>query len=209
MSHDRKIDYLMKNRVIYRQYPQNDKPTSVFDWGEFYEDGTYECYELFKTKAKINTYKSLKWHLLVIWYLNPNMNQDKFESISRFISDIKNNFVTFNVSEHLLNNIIYEISMEDLEKPPKNKLRKIIFKDFCGLTSEDKLKIVGQLIGRKKISESEIYDAMLYMHDEDIIITISKIAEYLKCSTRTIHRNMSNDLKKEKELLNRTIYEKL
>jgi hypothetical protein len=209
MSHDRKIDYLIKHRVIYRQYPQNDKPTLVFDWGDFYEDGTYECYELFKTKAKINTYKSLKWHLLVIWYLNPSMNQDKFESISKFISDIKNNFVTFNVSEHLLNNIIYEISMEDLEKPPKNKLRKIIFKDFCGLTSEDKLKIVGQLIGRKKISETEIYDAMLYMHEEDIIITISKIAEYLKCSTRTIHRNMSNDLKKEKELLNKAIYEKL
>ena len=43
MSHDRKIDYLIKHRVIYRQYPKNDKPTLVFDWGEFYEDGTYEC----------------------------------------------------------------------------------------------------------------------------------------------------------------------
>jgi hypothetical protein len=205
MSHmERKIEYLNKHRIIYRQYPTNDKPTESFEWGDYYENGTNECYELFRSKAKINTYKSLKWHLLVIWYLNPDMNQDKFESISKYISNMSNGFVTFNVSEQLLNNIIYEISMEDLESPPKNKVRKIIFKDYCGLDVSEKLKIVGQIIGRKKISESEIYDAMLYMHDEGEKITIDKIAKYLKCSTRTIHRNMSNDLKKEKELINKS-----
>jgi hypothetical protein len=205
MSHNRNIEYLNKNRIIYRRSPVNDKPSESFDWGDYYENGTNECYELFRSKAKINTYKSLKWHLLVIWYLNPQLNQDKFEYISKFISDIKNGFVTFNVSEQLLNNIIYEISMQDLETPPKNKSRKIIFREFCGLTMEDKLKIVGHIVGRKKISESEIYDAMLYMHDEGKKITIGKIAEYLKCSTRTIHRNMGEDLKKEKELLNNDI----
>ena len=45
----------------------------------FYEDGTYECYELFRSKAKINTYKSLKWHLLVLWYLNPDLNRKNFK----------------------------------------------------------------------------------------------------------------------------------
>lgn len=205
MSHNRNIEYLIKHRIIYRRNPINDKPSHSFEWGDYYENGTNECYDLFRSKARINTYKSLKWHLLVIWYLNPQLDQDKFEYISKFISDIKNGFVTFNVSEQLLNNIIYEISMEDLENPPKNKSRKIIFKEFCGLTLEEKLKIVGQIVGRKKISESEIYDAMLYMHDEGEKITINKIAEYLKCSTRTIHRNMGEDLKKEKELLNNSI----
>lgn len=205
MSYNRNIEYLNKHRVIYRRAPINDKPSESFEWGDYYENGTNECYELFRSKAKINTYKSLKWHLLVIWYLNPQMNQDKFEYISRFISDKRNGFVTFNISEQLLNNIIYEISMQDLETPPKNKSRKIIFKEFSSLSMEDKLKIVGQIVGRKKISESEIYDAMLYMHDEGKKITIEKIAEYLKCSTRTIHRNMGEDLKKEKELLNNCI----
>lgn len=205
MSYNRNIEYLNKHRVIYRRAPINDKPSESFEWGDYYENGTNECYELFRSKAKINTYKSLKWHLLVIWYLNPQMNQDKFEYISRFISDKRNGFVTFNISEQLFNNIIYEISMQDLETPPKNKSRKIIFKEFSNLSMEDKLKIVGQIVGRKKISESEIYDAMLYMHDEGKKITIEKIAEYLKCSTRTIHRNMGEDLKKEKELLNNCI----
>lgn len=205
MSYNRNIEYLNKHRVIYRRAPINDKPSELFEWGDYYENGTNECYELFRSKAKINTYKSLKWHLLVIWYLNPQMNQDKFEYISRFISDKRNGFVTFNISEQLFNNIIYEISMQDLETPPKNKSRKIIFREFSNLSMEDKLKIVGQIVGRKKISESEIYDAMLYMHDEGKKITIEKIAEYLKCSTRTIHRNMGEDLKKEKELLNNCI----
>ena len=56
-----------------------------------------------------------------------------------------------------------------------------------------------------KISENEIYDAMLLINDSKIKITVAKIASALKCSTRTIYRNMSNELKKEKELLNQQL----
>lgn len=205
MSEERKLEYLIKHRIVYRRSPINDKPTSSYYWGDYYEEGTNECYELFRSKARINTYKSLRWHLLVIWYLNPQLDQNKFEIICRFIVDEKNGFVTFKVSEQILNSMIYEISLEDLETPPKNKSRKIIFKDMCGLNTTEKLKIVGSIIGRKKISDSEIYDSMLYMHDEGEKITIEKLSKYLQCSARTIHRNMSNDLKKEKELLNKEI----
>lgn len=205
MSQDRNIKYLTDRRIIYRRSSINDQPSIRFDWGDYYEDGTSECYELFRSKAKINTYKSLKWHILVIWYLNPQLDQDKLENLFRFISDKSNNFVTFNISEHILKTILYEVSMHDLEHPPKNKIRKIIFKDTCQLTTEQKLQIVGQIVGRKKLSESEIYDAMLYTHDEGDKITVEKLAGYLNCSTRTVYRNMSNELKKEKELLNQSL----
>ena len=33
-------------------------------------------------------------------------------------------------------------------------------------------------------------------------ITITRLARGLECSTRTVHRNMSVELKREKELLN-------
>jgi len=36
-------------------------------------------------------------------------------------------------------------------------------------------------------------------------ITIGRLAGLLDCSTRTIHRNMCNELKREKELLNKEI----
>ena len=68
-----------------------------------------------------------------------------------------------------------------------------------------KLTIVGQMIGKKKLSESEIYDAILMLHDNEIKITVLKLAETLDCSTRTVHRNMGVELKKEKELLNQQL----
>ena len=206
MSHDRNLEFLNKRKVIYRRGPINDKPSEVFEWGYYYEQGTTECYELFRSKAKIPTYKALKWHLYVLWYLNPNMDQNEFETTVRHVCDIKNGFVTFNVSEQLLQNMMYDVSLKDLEEPPHNKQRKIIFKDSCKLTLNEKLSIVGKMIGKtKRISESDIYDAMLYIHDLNQKITIIKLAEHFGCTTRTIHRNMSNELKKEKEILNQNI----
>ena len=206
MSHDRNLEFLNKRKVIYRRGPINDKPSEEFEWGYYYEQGTHECYELFRSKAKIPTYKSLKWHLYVLWYLNPNMDQNEFETTVRHVCDRKNGFVTFNVSEQLLQNMMYEVSLKDLEEPPNNKQRKIIFKDNCQLTLTEKLSIVGKIIGKtKRINESDIYDAMLYIHDLNQKITINKLAEHFGCTTRTIHRNMGNELKKEKEILNQNI----
>jgi len=202
-QYERRMGYLNNNKIIYRRYPVKDKPSEIFSWGYFYEQGTHECYELFRSKAKITTYKSLKWHLLVLWYLNPVMTQDKFVELSRYLVRKENGFVAFNISDQTLNQIVHDVSMMDLEEPPKNKARKIIFKDFTGLTTSEKLSIVGKLIGRSKKAEPEdIYDTMLYINDLNQKITISKIAKILKVSTRTIYRGMNNELKKEKELLN-------
>ena len=104
----RNTKFLDSNYVIYRRDPISDHPDEVHDWGSVYYNGTHECYDLFRTKAKITTYRSLKWHLLVIWYLNPAMDQDEFEYVARNICNKKNGFVTFTVSEQLLKNIIYD-----------------------------------------------------------------------------------------------------
>jgi hypothetical protein len=204
--YDRNTKYLEQHRIIYRQNPTTDEPTESFDWGWYYENGTHQCYTLFNSRrAKINTYKSLKWHLYVLWYLNPQMDQEGFAALVKYICNKRTGFVTFNVSDQLRESMIYDVSLMELDTPPPNKLRKVIFKDFTGLDMRQKLSIVGKLVGRSKISESEIYDAMLLINDSQIKITASRLADALKCSTRTIYRNMSNELKKEKELLNQQI----
>tara|TARA_R100000030_G_scaffold65504_1_gene49878 strand:+ start:218 stop:841 length:624 start_codon:yes stop_codon:yes gene_type:complete len=203
---ERNMDVLNRHRLIYIRPPIKDKPTEVYDWGSYYDYGTHEHYALFKSKAKITTYKSLKWHLLVLWYLNPQLDQDDFENIAKQIVTKENGFVTFKVSDQLLKSIIYEVSMCDLENPPVNKARKIIFNWNCGLSAEEKLSIVGQMVGRsKKISPDDVYSVMLQLHDDNKKITIGSISAALNVSTRTVHRNMPNELKKEKELLNQQL----
>jgi len=206
MSHDRNLTYLNNNRIVYRRLPITDKPDIDNKQYMFYENGTHQCYELFRSSAKINTYKSLKWHLLTLWYLNPSLNPDKFTDLAEYISHKPNGFVTFNIKPDALNKIIYEVSMLDLDRPPKNKLRKVIFKPFSGLTKEQKLSIVGSLIGvTNKICSDDIYHCMIDIHDWGKKITIGRIAGLLDCSSRTIHRHMCEDLKREKELLNQQL----
>ena len=204
MSHKRNLKYLNDKRIVYRRDPITDKPTQENECYMFYEDGTHECYELFRSKAKITTYKSLKWHLLVLWYLNPQLDQDEFMKIAEVISIKEQGFTSFTIHEDLLKKMVYEISMLDLEEPPKNRLRKVIFKPFNGMCKEEKLRIVGQLIGKsKKIHKDDIYDLMLALNHSGWKITIQRLAIRLNCSTRTIHRNMCHELRKEVKLLNK------
>ena len=206
MSHERNLTYLNNKRLIYRRLPTTDKPDIDTKEFMYFENGTHQCYELFRSSAKITTYKSLKWHLLVLWYLNPSLDQDDFVQLAEYIVHKPNGFVSFNVSDRLLEKVVYAVSMSDLDRPPKNKLRKVIFKPFSGLTKEQKLSIVGQLVGQSpRVCSDDIYAVMVDMHDNKQKITIRKLSELLNVSSRTIHRHMCNDLKKEKELLNQQL----
>ena len=202
----RNLNYFNNNRIVYKRDPITDKPTNETKQYMFFEQGTHECYHLFTSKAKITTFKSLKWHLLVLWYLNPQLDQDQFMVIAEIIAHKPNGFTSFAIHVDLLRKIVYEVSMLDLDEPPKNKLRKVIFKYGSSLTKEEKLKIVGELIGRsKRIHADDIYQCMIGLNDTGNKITINKLAKSLKCTTRTIHRNMCTELKREKELLNKQI----
>jgi hypothetical protein len=207
MSHiPRNLEYLNRRKIQWVRDPINDKPSVKHKDYDYYEDGTHEYYSLFRSRAKITTYKSLKWHMLVLWYLNPQLDPDDFTNLCEYIADKSNGFITFTVPPQLLKKIIYEVSMMELDEPPKNKLRKIIFNWHCTLSMEDKLKIVGKLIGRsKQIHQDDIYQCMVDINDMGNKITLVSIAVLLNCSTRTIQRNMCEELKREKELLNQQL----
>ena len=202
----RNLTYFNNNRIVYRRDPITDKPDQENEVYMFYLSGTYECYHLFTSKAKITTFKSLKWHLLVLWYLNPQLDQDQFMRVAEILAYKPNGFTSFAIHDELLRKIVYEVSMLDLEEPPKNKLRKVIFKYGNKLSKEEKLSIVGELIGRsKRVHEDDIYQCMLDLNDIGKKITIGRIAGLLDCTSRTIHRNISAELKREKELLNKQL----
>ncbi len=202
MSHERNIKWLNDRRVIYRKDPWSDVPTVETPYYKFYEEGTHQCYHLFNSTAKITTYRSLKWHFYVLYYLNEDMTWQFLEHVFKFISDKENGFVTFFISDKKLNEMIEDVFNTGGE-PPVNKKRKIIFKPWTPLTPEDKMRIVGELIGRsKRIDEEAIYQCMLDLNEYGKKITVGRVAGLLNCSTRTIHRNMCKELNKEKQYLN-------
>ena len=209
MSHERNMKWLNDRRINYRQDPISDIPTDETALYKYYENGTYECYHLFRSKAKITTYKSLKWHMLVLYYLNQDMHEDEnalpFFMLFKFIANKDNGFVTFFISDKKLEDMIQDVLMQG-GNPPANKIRKIIFKDYSGLTASEKMSIVGKLIGRSSRVDGEaIYQCMLDLNDMGKTITWSRIAGLLSCSTRTIQRNLNDCLRKEKAILNEEI----
>ena len=204
MSQDRNMKWLNDRKIRYRQDPINDKPTEETALYKYYENGTYECYHLFRSKAKITTYRSLKWHFLVLYYLNQD-NGLLPSHVYEFIADKNNGFVTFFISDKKLQQMIEDVFVIGGE-PPVNKKRKIIFKDYSGLTPSEKMSIVGKLIGRSsRVDEENIYQCMLDLNETGKNITWGRVAGLLNCSTRTVQRNLNNILRNEKQILKEEI----
>jgi len=163
MSHERNMKWLNDRRIIYRRDPITDKPTESTDQYDYYAEGTYQCYSLFRSKAKITTYKSLKWHFLVLYYLNYEgvegdeiSLEDDMRTVFKFIANKENGFVTFFIKQKILNSMINEVFGAG-DTPPRNRIRKVIFKDYTGLSLSEKLSIVGRLIGRSKRRKARNY----------------------------------------------------
>ena len=202
---ERQFKYLVNKQVVWRQDPTTDVPDEETKEYMFFKEGTYQCYDLFRSRAKITTYRSFKWHMLVLWYLNPNWEEKDALDVAMYLSYKPNGFTTFTINKWNVSRIIKDISLMDLDEPPRNKLRKIVFKQFCGLNKSQKLSIVGKLIGRLKgVSPSDLYEAMLQINDENSKITILGLAKMLNVTPRTIYRRMDKypALKEEKKILN-------
>ena len=203
---DRRFKYLWDRQVVYRRDPISDIPDEETEHYMFYKEGTHQCYDLFRSKAKITTWKSFYWHMMVLWHLNPNWKDEDAMTIATYLAHKPNGFTTFNMNKWNIARLVYEVSVLDLDTPPQNKLRKIIFKPNCGLDKIEKLKIVGKLIGRLRgIQKEDIYETMLQINYEGDKIIISKLAKMLNVTTRTIYRHMNDELKQEKQRLNEEI----
>jgi hypothetical protein len=203
---ERRFKYLWNRHVIYRRDPITDIPDEDNNQYMFFKDGTYECYDLFRSKAKITTWRSFYWHMLVLRYLNPGWEDADAMEIATFIAHKPNGFTTFTMNKWNIARLVHEVSSLDLDEPPRNKLRKIIFKMNCGLDKSQKLSIVGKLIGRLNgVKKPDIYEAMLFKNHCDEKITITGLADVLKVTPRTIHRHMCDELKQIKQELNEEI----
>ena len=203
---ERRFKYLWDRQVVYRRDPVTDTPSEETEHYMFYKEGTYQCYDLFRSKAKITSWRSFYWHMMVLWHLNPEWEESDVYEVATFLAYKPNGFTTFSMNDWNIKRVVKDLCLLDLEQPPRNKLRKVIFKINCGLTKSEKLSIVGKLIGRlRSVKKEDIYEAMIQINYEGDQIIISKLAKMLSVTPRTIHRHMCDELKKEKEILNEQI----
>ena len=162
MSHYRNIEYLHRKRFEYKKEPTTDVPTKKYYWGSYYKEGTHQNYHLFSSNAKITTYKSLSWHILVLRYINVSLDESEFTKIIYFISEIKNGFVTFEINTRYLDKYIGNALSNDFSFKPVNRKKIVVFKDGTGLSGKQKSKIVGEICGKEKSIDSDcIYECML------------------------------------------------
>ena len=203
---ERRFKYLWDRQVVYRRDPITDIPSEETEHYMFYKEGTYQCYDLFRSKAKITSWRSFYWHMMVLWHLNPDWEESDVYEVATFLAYKPNGFTTFSMNDWNIKRVVKDLCLLDLEQPPRNKLRKVIFKINCGLTKSEKLSIVGKLIGRlRSVKKEDIYEAMIQINYEGDQIIISKLAKMLSVTPRTIHRHMCDELKKEQEILNEQI----
>ena len=58
--------------------------------------------------------------------------------VAEILAHKPNGFTSFAIHADLLRKIVYEVSMLDLDEPPKNKLRKVIFKyEICKIPFDE------------------------------------------------------------------------
>ena len=112
---DRKFKYLWDNRVVYRRNPITDIPDEETDEYMFYKEGTHQCYDLFRSKAKITTWKSFYWHMMVLWHLNPEWDDAKAMEVATYLAYKPNGFTTFSMNKWNLSRLVYEVSVLDLD----------------------------------------------------------------------------------------------
>ena len=205
-SYIRNHQMLEHLRILYVQYPDVSIPYVEYDWGRHYPEGTTEYYHLFRGRGKINTFKSLSWHVSVLRYLNPEMNQADFNSFIHRLCKLENGFLLLRVKTNAINDLLEYIHNElDAEDKPHNSPRKIVFNWNCGLSPEEKMSIAGSLSSNISAAPNDIYESMVQIHEDDVKISSERISVMLGCSKKTVDRNMNAELKIEKKFLNQQL----
>lgn len=202
MKSNRRIKWLWDRRIATRQNPVTDKPSEIYNWGWFYENGTHECYELFINSNLIISYKSYLWHIAVLKHIN-QLSYDDFREVCLFIADINNGFVKINMDNKKVEDIIDKVHNENPDRCPPNKVRKVIFKIGCGLERHEKRSIVGQLIGRSnRLSSDDIHQSMKYIHQSNCRVTVASLSRAIECSRPTLYKVMNDEMREEMKRLN-------
>ena len=159
-------------------------------------------YHLYRTKRKINSFAELEYVAEKFIHLNPDFDLQTMKELFYKLSERESGHVIRTYTQRRVEAMI-DIVYERKKVPYTGKLRKIIFNPSKMLSKEQKMRIVGQVIGSKpNVEQEDIFYVMdeLYLNKE--IITIQKIADMCDSSRYMIKKSLNNRILKEMDRLN-------
>lgn len=163
----------------------------------FFDEGI-PFFSLYRGTRKINTKLELKYVGEVLLYLNPEIDYEYFIKLMLELSDRANGHVirTYSVGfiRGMCESIYRNFSLNST--PYVRRYRKIIFNPSKRITKDEKMAIVGHIVGGKnKITDESIYEAVETLMETSAKITLVAIAETLDCSRQTIYRKITAPIK--------------
>lgn len=173
---------------------------SLFDFEGYdflFFDEPVPYYHLYRTERKLNSLWEVKYVGEVLLYLNPDMNYLTFKEMLLTLTDRGNGHIIRTYSKIKVVNMCEELynQFDSESLPYVRRKRKIVFNYSRSISKDEKMSIVGQVIGRGNITQEKLYCAVESLIEKGGKITIVNIAKELKCCRQTIYRHLSRALR--------------
>lgn len=159
-------------------------------------------FDLINIDHRVVSFNQLKYYAEVFFYLNPDISYEIIRGLFRWLGDRENGRSIRTYSKARVDDMI-----EDVYQHPKvpycRRMRKVVFNPEIIISVEEKLSIVAQMVSKGlTFTENDLRMAIENLSNARLIITHDALSEYLMCSTKTIHRLMTVELKNKIKLEN-------
>lgn len=176
----------------------------------YFPDGV-EHYHLYRSSRKINSFAELQYVAEKFVHLNPEFDIELMKRLFTALSDRESGHIVRTYSPERVEGMI-DFVHEQSKTPFCPRRRKIVFNPSTPLSHKDKMKIVGQIIGRKeRPSEHDIENVIeeLWLNKEKI--TMKRVANELSTSVYLVRdyftdevlsgiRNANKEIKYENQI---------
>lgn len=161
----------------------------------YYPDGV-EGILLFENTRMIHG-KSHMWVFLIkLLHLNPDISEDVFFKLCKFVTKKKNGVVANDWSEGNALTIANEVwdRFHLGRTHPQVKTKKVLFAK--GMTQSERAAIIGKLFSKgKKYSSESLLEIIGSLTEFDSLITNKEISDNAGCSLSTVSRNLTKEAK--------------
>jgi len=164
-------------------------------------------FDLLKIDHRVSSFNQLKYYAEVLFYLNPDIPFEILKGLFRWLGDRENGRTIRTYSKPRVDDMI-----EDVYRHPKQpycrRMRRVVFNPEVIISFSEKLSIVAQMVSKGlTFTETDLRVAIDNLSRSRIVITQKSISDQLMCSTKTINRlmtaNLKDTIKKENVIIKR------